>query len=98
MSILTIKDLEERSKSLPSYVDDILLAIESETDAVKEYDSILEIPNLPSKVQELIREIRDDEKDHMTLLSALLYQITSTGQMNNEEEVSVSDEDLELDL
>ena len=60
------------SESIPEYLDAIQESISEETKAIQLYDALLGMSNIPASAVEVLKEIRDDEKDHLAILSALL--------------------------
>lgn len=52
------------------YLDYLKSAIDEETNAVNLYDDLLKL-SLPASVKKIIKEISDDEKDHLVLVSTL---------------------------
>lgn len=52
------------------YLDYLKSAIDEETNAVNLYDDLLKL-SLPASVKKIIKEISDDEKDHLVLISTL---------------------------
>ncbi len=52
------------------YLDYLKSAIDEETNAVNLYEDLLKL-SLPASVKKIIKEISDDEKDHLVLISTL---------------------------
>ena len=70
--------LEVDKEPISTYITTITQALRNEQETIREYQSILEIPNLPYDIQTAIQEIMDDEKDHMVILSNLIAAQTDT--------------------
>lgn len=83
------------SSSMSDYMNIIRDAINDEATAIDLYDKILTMNQLPAAVRPVIEEIRDDEKDHMVLLTNLLQDIVEDEMPGYGEEdmMSIEDED-----
>lgn len=92
MSVKILKEYESPEtsdfSSVPEYLDKIATAIKSEQGAITEYDAILQSNDLPSELVEIIKEIQNDEKDHMVLLSNALERYTNSDFSDNLDEIS----------
>lgn len=60
------------SESLGEYLMAIKKAINDETTAIALYDKIIGMSKTPTASKEILKEIRDDEKDHLVILTNLL--------------------------
>lgn len=60
------------SDSLSEYLMAIKQAINDETTAIALYDKIIGMSKTPTAVKEVLKEVRDDEKDHLVILTNLL--------------------------
>lgn len=67
----TVPDVEA-TESLSSYLQLVRQSIDDETTAIKLYDKMLGMSDLPASVRKVIEEIRDDEKDHLVIFTSLL--------------------------
>lgn len=74
------------SNSLSDCLMSIKKVLNEESDAIKSYDEILGMSGLPSSVRPIIEEIREDEKDHLVLLTNLLQDLVEDELPNNGEE------------
>lgn len=71
-----MKKINESAKSTMSeYFAAIQSVVNEESSAIQSYDSILGMTQLPASVRSIIEEIRDDEKDHLVILTNLLQDI-----------------------
>lgn len=70
--------LDVNKEPIASYITTITQALRNEQETIREYQAILEIPNLPYDIQTAIQEIMDDEKDHMVILSNLIASQTDS--------------------
>lgn len=71
-----MKKINESAKSTMSeYFAAIQSVVNEESGAIQSYDSILGMTQLPASVRSIIEEIRDDEKDHLVILTNLLQDI-----------------------
>lgn len=57
--------------SISKYLDQLKSAINEETEAIKLYDEMLSDNTIPESAKTIIKEINDDEKDHLVLLGTL---------------------------
>lgn len=83
MKILESKD------SLNSYIQQLQRAINSETEAIEIYDMMIANSTISAGSKKILSEIRDDEKDHLVLLTELFYdeieeQFPNYGDEDNE--------------
>ena len=69
-------DTDVADKSVPDYLERIAQAIRSEQGAITEYDAILQSPDLPPELVDIITEIQSDEKQHMVNLSTAIERFT----------------------
>lgn len=60
------------TEDVSNHIDLIKTAINDEIETINLYDGILDDSSIPERIKSIIREIDDDEKDHLVLLSALL--------------------------
>lgn len=81
------------STSISEYLDAIQKALIDETEAIQFYDEMLKLGNLPASARQVLEEIRDDEKDHLALLTALL-----TDEMEEEMPYPPEEEGLPIEI
>jgi rubrerythrin len=62
-----------------------MVAINSENSAISEYDSIIASNDIPDDVKATFEEIRNDEKDHLVILTTLVNNNTKKDLPNNGE-------------
>lgn len=60
------------TEDVSNHIDLIKTAINDEIETINLYDGMLSDSSIPERIKSIIREIDDDEKDHLVLLSALL--------------------------
>ena len=88
--------------TLPDYIVKISRALESEEEAIREYEAILQLENIPNDVRIVIEEIENDEKDHLVNLSRVIEnEVTSKFPNNGETDLvteSTHNEDIEQEL
>lgn len=71
MKITYDNNLVSTGKSLSEYLVAIKSAIDSEIQAISEYDAILSMSGIATSAIEILKEIRNDEQDHLVLLRNL---------------------------
>lgn len=64
-------NLNADNDPIPNYLQRISQAIRSEQEAIREYQAILDEPSSPQNVKDAIKEVVNDEKDHMVILASL---------------------------
>lgn len=84
MSVKVLENVE----TVPEYIKSLTRSIISEQGAIEEYDVFLDDPCLPNELKSAIEEIRNDEKDHLVLLSALIAQYAVNSFPDNTSEIS----------
>ena len=97
MKILEDTELEiESSDSLSNYLMTLHHAIDDETHAIAFYDKMLSNSKIPTSTKEIIKEILDDEKDHLVILTELLNDEVSEEFPNygdtDDEGIDISEE------
>lgn len=73
--------------TVPDYMNRIQTAITNERDAISEYDTLYDTPDLPDDIKSIIDEIRNDEKDHMVLLTNILDKYSIASYPDNTDEL-----------
>lgn len=63
-------------ESVSQFIHDLQVAIKEETDSIDLYEKMLKSKgdSLTDNISSVIKEILDDEKDHLVLLSTLLSE------------------------
>lgn len=79
---------EVADPTVPEYLSRIATAIKSEQGAIQEYDALLDTYDLPQDLIDTIKEIQNDEKDHMILLSAAMERFGEADFPENTDELS----------
>lgn len=79
---------EVTDPTVPEYLGRIATAIKSEQGAIQEYDALLDTYDLPQDLIDVIKEIQNDEKDHMILLSAAMERFGKADFPENTDELS----------
>jgi rubrerythrin len=75
---VTLVTNQERSPyTVPNWLSRAMTAVTSENSAIAEYDSIIASPDIPSELIDKFNEIRNDERDHMAILSELVSEYNS---------------------
>lgn len=99
----------DQGDTVPLFIERLSMIVRSEEDAIAEYDVILSTPDLPEELRETIKEIQNDEKDHLVLLSNIVSRYSNlnfpdnTDELNDipmeneSEEDTISEEDIESD-
>lgn len=99
----------DQGNTVPLFIERLSMIVRSEEDAIAEYDVILSTPDLPEELRETIKEIQNDEKDHLVLLSNIVSRYSNlnfpdnTDELNDipmeneSEEDTISEEDIESD-
>lgn len=99
----------DQGNTVPLFIERLSMIVRSEEDAIAEYDVILSTPDLPEELRETIKEIQNDEKDHLVLLSNIVSRYSNlnfpdnTDELNDipmeneSEEDAISEEDIESD-
>ena len=90
-------DLPVSKEPVAPYIKRISQALRSEQEAIREYQMILDLPNLPQNVRNAVEEIINDEKDHMVILAAIIeLEITkafpNNGDIDPETGLETTDE------
>ena len=80
--------VDVNDQTVPDYLQRITQAIRSEQGAIAEYDAILQSPDLPPELVEVIAEIQNDEKDHAVNLSAAVKNYMVSEFPDNTDELS----------
>ena len=70
-------DLPISEEPIPAYIIRVSQAIRSEQEAIREYQTLLNLPNMPQNITRAVTEIIEDEKDHMVTLSSILSLLIS---------------------
>lgn len=89
------KIVESTGNSLSDYYCAIQRLVNEESTAIASYDEILKMSQLPASTRSILEEIRDDEKDHLVLLTNLLQDIVEEEMPDSGEEdmMKIFDED-----
>lgn len=99
----------DQGNTVPLFIERLSMIVRSEEDAIAEYDVILSTPDFPEELRETIKEIQNDEKDHLVLLSNIVSRYSNlnfpdnTDELNDipmeneSEEDTISEEDIESD-
>lgn len=87
MSVRRLEDYDI-NHAIPEYLDKIATAIKSEQGAIEEYDNILDASDIPDELVDTIKEIQNDEKDHMILLSEIMERYSKSDFPDNTDEIS----------
>lgn len=66
-----IIDENKLMTTVPDYLEKLRLNINDEVEAIDSYNEFLKTSNLSNEVIKIITEIRDDEIQHLALLSTL---------------------------
>lgn len=104
MSVSLLEDFDEElnpdiNTTVPEYLQRIATALSNEQEAIKEYDYILKTSDLPEELRSVLEEIRNDEQDHMVLISDIVNKYTIASFQNNTEELKdIPDPETELSL
>ena len=90
-------DLPISKEPVAPYIKRISQALRSEQEAIREYQMILDLPNLPQNVKNAVEEIINDEKDHMVILASVIeLEITkafpNNGDIDPETGLEMTDE------
>lgn len=64
-------DLPQDKEPVADYIKRLSQAIRSEQETLREYQTILQCPNITDNVRKAIEEIIEDEKDHMVIFASL---------------------------
>lgn len=64
-------DLPQDKEPVADYIKRLSQAIRSEQETLREYQTILQCPNIADNVRKAIEEIIEDEKDHMVIFASL---------------------------
>lgn len=90
-----MKKIVESTESLSKYYCAIQRLVNEESTAIASYDEIIKMSQLPSSTRSILEEIRNDEKDHLVLLTNLLQDIVEEEMPDNGEEdmMKIFDED-----
>lgn len=70
-----MKKIVESTESLSDVLLMVKQAINDETNTIALYDQVLKSGSLSATVRPIIEEIRDDEKDHLVLLTHMLQDL-----------------------
>lgn len=81
------QDNQVEDPTVPEYLSRIATAIKSEQGAIQEYDALLDTYDLPQELVEIIKEIQNDEKDHMVLLSTAMERFSIKDFPDNTDEI-----------
>ena len=105
MSVKMMKESELLDKteiedsSVPSFIERMTMILRSEEDAITEYDVLLGTTGLPDELREVIEEIKNDEKDHLILLTNAIQRYSNSEFSDNTDELDdlpYPDEDVEI--
>lgn len=64
-------DLPQDKEPVADYIKRLSQAVRSEQETLREYQTILQCPNITDNVRNAIEEIIEDEKDHMVIFASL---------------------------
>ena len=89
----------DQGNTVPLFIERLSMIVRSEEDAIAEYDVILSTQDLPEELRETIKEIQNDEKDHLVLLSNIVSRYSNSNFPDNTDELNdipYPDEDKEI--
>ena len=94
-----MKKIVESTESLSEYYCAIQRLVNEESTAIASYDEVLKLSQLPASTRSILEEIRNDEKDHLVLLTNLLQDIIEEEMPDNGDEdmMKIFDEDDPVD-
>lgn len=78
---------KDEGVTVPSFIERMSMIVRSEEDAIAEYDVLLSTMDLPEELRDTIKEIQNDEKDHLVLLTNAISRYTNKDFSDNTEEL-----------